>query len=62
MRVDIDDNLDGCPDECPYADIRTEGEVMSGVDGAAAVFVTISCGHQSVCRHRARSFDRGESE
>lgn len=53
MRVETDDLLAGCPDECPYAAIEVHSEEARCTDGVCAVFVTVSCVHRPVCRHRA---------
>lgn len=52
MIVEIENCLEGCPDECPYAKIGVDEDVMSGIGGAAKVVVTVFCDHQSVCAHR----------
>lgn len=52
MRVDMDDMLGQCPDECPYADVEVCHESIGSADGVALVRVAVSCGHMAVCRHR----------
>lgn len=57
MRVDVDDMIAGCPDECPHAVIEVSQDVVHGIGGATAVFVSVRCEHYPVCRIRDEAED-----
>lgn len=57
MKVDIENMVGECPSPCPHARISVEHDVARGYDGAAAVFVAVSCDHYAVCRIRTERED-----
>lgn len=57
MKVDVESTVKGCPSPCPHAAVRVDYDVPCGFDGAAAVFVTVSCDHYPVCRIRTERED-----
>lgn len=56
MNVTFVNNLDACPESCPFAEIMTNDlQFKSFGKGVVRVAVTLYCEHAEACKYRQTS-------
>lgn len=57
MVVMFDNDIEECPEECAFADLRADVDVLKTPDAVVGLYVTAYCEHGDVCRLRGGGGD-----